>query len=186
MERHLTFFEAQACREKGFKVTQLTFDATSLHATELYRVEEAPAEVPTREVRGMPWFSADRFDQRSQACMVSYRMHAADQWRLLCDVVDGRSDDAAKTGAEALVARYRARLDEDSSSSSDTLRQLSWEARRVVQNALRDAERALERIAEGTFHPTHVIPLVYEGEKQVEELPVMTWEEWVQSTPEVK
>jgi hypothetical protein len=111
--------------------------------------------------------------------MVSYRMHAPDQWELLCSVVDARSDAAALEGAQALVTRYRARLNEDHSSRSDTLRQLSCEAQRAVQNGLRDAERAIERIKEGTFHPSHVIPMVYEGDTFVEELPVLSWKEWV-------
>lgn len=46
MERQLTFFDAQAYREMGFKVTQLTFEATSLHAAERYSIEVAPPEAP--------------------------------------------------------------------------------------------------------------------------------------------
>lgn len=39
--RRLTYFEAQDYREMGFKLTQLTDTATSLHARELYRIELA-------------------------------------------------------------------------------------------------------------------------------------------------
>lgn len=42
MERRLTFFDAAEWRDLGFTVTQLTFDATSLHATELYAITVAP------------------------------------------------------------------------------------------------------------------------------------------------
>ena len=44
MNMHLTYFEARALCDLGLKVTQQTFEATSLHATELYRIELPAAD----------------------------------------------------------------------------------------------------------------------------------------------
>jgi len=43
MEIKLTYFEASSLRAQGFTLTQLSTEATSLHATERYWI--APAEI---------------------------------------------------------------------------------------------------------------------------------------------
>lgn len=48
-ERYLTYDDAQFFRSIGCTVTQLTFEATSLTAKELYRIEVAPAPAPVVE-----------------------------------------------------------------------------------------------------------------------------------------
>lgn len=49
MERRLTYFEAADYREMGFHLVQLTDEATSLHAKELYRISAAPPAPPPEE-----------------------------------------------------------------------------------------------------------------------------------------
>ncbi len=60
MERKLTYFEAAEWRDLGFTTTQLTFEATSLHTAELYRIgvaapaaiEPEPTPATTRVIEG--------------------------------------------------------------------------------------------------------------------------------------
>ena len=53
-DRRLTYDEARFYRDLGLVVTQVTFDATSLHATEVYRVS-LPNPSPTVRVIDAAW-----------------------------------------------------------------------------------------------------------------------------------
>lgn len=133
-------------------------------------------------IEGSPWWSAKLKDERSMGLRVSLRMHASDQWGLLCTVVEKRSDAAGIPEAEALIARYTKRLEEDQnrrSSGSDTIRQMDARSHIHAMNGLRDAQAALERMREGTFHPSYVIPCVYDGNTCVEQHPPVPWEKWI-------
>jgi hypothetical protein len=108
-------------------------------------------------------------------------MHAPDQWGLYLKATAAKDPKAAEEDCLALIVRYKANLARDCSSRSDTLRQLSWQAQIASSNGLRDAERALGQIRDGSFHPSHI--LLFDLDANGKSIPnterELTWEAWL-------